>query len=366
MAPDALRELPLADIHDNPSQPRIAMNPEVVAGVRAAIENAGGSYPAAMALVVRPRAAGGWEIIAGHHRATAAREMAIDLVWAHVQDLDDRAAALALATSNNQACMTPLEHGRHAMRLNEDFGVPFAEYARSVGMTSTAVYRQVNAYRVLMEYGGVEGQYAAIPVAALSELFHVKDAKTRAALLFQFWRRKTTGPKAEQVVALVKEGKPMREAFDVAEGRLRQGGRLGAGVGGATLEEIAASRLSSEMLLAYENALALALARCEALEARFTVPETDVDTFNEAIAQRHRELAAVMAVERGKGRTPKIIQASSVSPKPLACVDCFHARVSAFVPGGFKCSVGREDECMPLTQGRCFVAKAEEDGPDVA
>lgn len=65
-----LRELTLPDLHPSRNQPRHTMSAETIAAIKAAIEDNGGEYPQDMAITVRPRLAGGFEIIAGHHRHT--------------------------------------------------------------------------------------------------------------------------------------------------------------------------------------------------------------------------------------------------------------------------------------------------------
>lgn len=106
-----LKQIQLVQLHDHPRNPRVVMREEVIDGIAA---NMGSEYEQQYALHVRP-VANGFEIISGHHRKRAAEKAGIAEVWAWVEDLDDDAAYMALATSNNQGELSPLEIGMHAL-----------------------------------------------------------------------------------------------------------------------------------------------------------------------------------------------------------------------------------------------------------
>jgi site-specific DNA-methyltransferase (adenine-specific) len=57
----------------------------------------------------------GYEIISGHHRQAAAGKAGIEEVPCWVVEMDDDQAYMALATSNNQGELAPLEIGPHAL-----------------------------------------------------------------------------------------------------------------------------------------------------------------------------------------------------------------------------------------------------------
>lgn len=357
-------ELALAEVHDNPLQPRLVMNEEVIAGARAAIENAGGRYPVSMAITVRPREAGGYEIIAGHHRTRAAREAGVTSIWAYVELLDDRAAALALAATNNQAEMSPLEHAKHALWLAENHAVTFAEYARLVGKSEPTVSKSIAAYRVIEKHGGPTGPNAAVPIGALAALAGVADEATRTALLYQFRTRRTTKDQAVEVLAHMRAGVQMREAFRRAEAPPDEkpaalpGARTGSSGTQAQSSDasaLAAARLNSELIDSYEWTLALYQARSEELEklvGELTGPAKEAFLMN--VAARHRRLV----VELRKDKDQLLKKPGTGTARP-ACETCEHGRASAFEKLGWMCAVGRQDQCMPLTARRCFVEREE-------
>ncbi len=357
-------ELALAEVHDNPLQPRLAMNDEVVAGARVAIENAGGRYPVSMAITVRPREAGGYEIIAGHHRTRAAREAGVATIWAYVELLDDRAAALALAATNNQAEMTPLEHARHAIWLMENHAVSMAEYARLVGRNEATISRAVQAYRVIADHGGPTGPNAAVSIGALAALSRVADPAQRAALIYQFRTRRTTEGQATEVLAHLRAGVPMRDAFRRAEAPADEkpaalpGARTGSSGTQAQSSDanaVAAARLNSELIDSYEWTLALYQARSEELEKLVgDLKGPAKEAFLTNVAARHRQLVAEL--KKDKDRLLKKPGSGTAQP---ACGTCEHGRASAFEKIGFKCAVGRLDQCLPLTERRCWVEREE-------
>lgn len=111
MAKTELRLIQTKDLKDHPQNPRVVMRDEIIASIAA---NMGNEYEQQYALHVRA-VAGEYEIISGHHRKRAAEKAGLVEVWAWVDDLDDAAAYMALATSNNQGELSPLEIGMHAL-----------------------------------------------------------------------------------------------------------------------------------------------------------------------------------------------------------------------------------------------------------
>src|SRR5215469_7096411 len=71
-----LRELPVALIKPNPSQPRTKFDEEALAGLAASIESSGIVQP----LLVRPLPDGSYELVAGERRWRAAQKAGLDKV----------------------------------------------------------------------------------------------------------------------------------------------------------------------------------------------------------------------------------------------------------------------------------------------
>src|SRR5581483_7796919 len=84
-SPD-LADLPVDAVHPNPRQPRRRFEPEAASGLAESVRRQGVIQP----LLVRPRSAGGYEIVAGERRWRAAREAGRETVPAVIRVADDR------------------------------------------------------------------------------------------------------------------------------------------------------------------------------------------------------------------------------------------------------------------------------------
>jgi ParB family chromosome partitioning protein len=131
-----LAHLPVDAIHPNPRQPRRRFEPEATAGLAGSIREQGLLQP----VVVRPRAAGGYELIAGERRWRAAREAGIDLLPALVREADDRdSLLLALVENVAREQLSPVEEARAYASLIDEFELSLGEVAERVGRSKPAV-----------------------------------------------------------------------------------------------------------------------------------------------------------------------------------------------------------------------------------
>ncbi len=146
-----LKSIATDSVDDHPDNPRLVFRDDVIDGIAA---NLDGEFPQKHALHVRP-VGERFQLLAGHHRIRAARKKGLAEVWAWVDDLDDRAAFMELATSNNQGELSPLEIGLHALKA-----VPLArggkgkkgglsEYAERIGKAPSTVSEYRSAGEVL-------------------------------------------------------------------------------------------------------------------------------------------------------------------------------------------------------------------------
>jgi ParB-like chromosome segregation protein Spo0J len=147
-----LRDLPLAQLHPHPDNPRLTMREEVVEAIAARLRETG-RFERVHALRVRPLSEG-YQIIAGHHRREAAERAGLGTVPCWVQELDDVSAYMELAADNTQGELTPLEIGLHALGAVE-FGKGgrgatggISAYARALGRNDSYMRRLVAAARV--------------------------------------------------------------------------------------------------------------------------------------------------------------------------------------------------------------------------
>jgi ParB family chromosome partitioning protein len=131
-----LAHLPVDAIHANPRQPRRRFEPEATAGLASSIARQGLLQP----VVVRPRPAGGYELIAGERRWRAAREAGIGELPALVREADDRdSLLLALVENVAREQLSPVEEARAYAALLDEFELSLAEVADRVGRSKPAV-----------------------------------------------------------------------------------------------------------------------------------------------------------------------------------------------------------------------------------
>jgi len=131
-----LRELPVALIKPNPSQPRTKFDEEALAGLAASIESSGIVQP----LLVRPLADGSYELVAGERRWRAAQQAGLDKVPAVVRDQAEAERLQAALIENMvREDLNPVEEAKACAALVEELGLTKEELARRVGRSRPAV-----------------------------------------------------------------------------------------------------------------------------------------------------------------------------------------------------------------------------------
>jgi ParB family chromosome partitioning protein len=131
-----LLHLPVDAIHPNPRQPRKRFEPEATTGLAASIRSQGVLQP----IVVRPRPAGGYELIAGERRWRAAREAGSPTLPAVVRETDDRdALLLGLVENVARESLSPVEEARAYASLIDEFELSLAQVAERVGRSKPSV-----------------------------------------------------------------------------------------------------------------------------------------------------------------------------------------------------------------------------------
>jgi ParB family transcriptional regulator, chromosome partitioning protein len=131
-----LAHLPIDQIHPNPRQPRKRFEHEATASLAESIRAQGIIQP----VVVRPRAAGGYELVAGERRWRAAREANLQTLPALVRDAADRdALLLGLVENVAREELTPIEEARAFALLVDEFDLSLGDIAERVGASKPAV-----------------------------------------------------------------------------------------------------------------------------------------------------------------------------------------------------------------------------------
>ncbi|OLE00622.1 MAG: hypothetical protein AUG91_03800 [Actinobacteria bacterium 13_1_20CM_4_69_9] len=135
-----LAELPVDAIHPNPRQPRRKFDSDAGAGLADSVRAQGVVQP----VLVRPRVAGGYELIAGERRWRAAREAKLRTLPAVVREADDRdSLLLGLVENIAREDLSPVEEARAFAVVLDEFGLSLGELAEQVGKSKPAVSNRV-------------------------------------------------------------------------------------------------------------------------------------------------------------------------------------------------------------------------------
>jgi ParB family chromosome partitioning protein len=131
-----LRELAVGLIKPNKGQPRRRFDQEALQGLADSIRERGIVQP----VLVRPRAGGTFELVAGERRWRAAKLAGLETVPALVQDHDD-AASLEVALVENMARedLNPVEEARAVAGLVEELGLTREAVGKRVGRSRVAI-----------------------------------------------------------------------------------------------------------------------------------------------------------------------------------------------------------------------------------
>ena len=175
-------EVGVHEVYRSPHQPRVDIPEEGIEELAASIESQGLMQP----IVVRPRPAGGYELIAGERRWRAAQRAGLDSIPAIVREVDDREAmAMALIENIQRESLTPLEEAFGLRRLLEEFDMTHEEVATAVGKSRPAVSNLLrlldlgDVARELLQSGAIEMGHARA-LLPLDEMTQAQIARLAA------------------------------------------------------------------------------------------------------------------------------------------------------------------------------------------
>jgi ParB family transcriptional regulator, chromosome partitioning protein len=133
---DELRELPIELIVANSAQPRRRFDQDALVALAGSLGERGVLQP----VLVRPKAGGTYELVAGERRWRAARIAGLEKIPALVRPRED-AEALELALIENMARedLSPIEEARACEALVEELGLTREEVGQRVGRSRVAV-----------------------------------------------------------------------------------------------------------------------------------------------------------------------------------------------------------------------------------
>lgn len=135
-AGDGLRAVAIEELQPGKYQPRSRMEEAPLAELADSIKAQGVMQP----ILVRPLAAGGYEIIAGERRWRAARMAGLKSVPALIKDIpDQQALAAALIENIQREDLNPLEEALGIQRLTQEFSLTHQAIAETLGRSRAAV-----------------------------------------------------------------------------------------------------------------------------------------------------------------------------------------------------------------------------------
>jgi ParB family chromosome partitioning protein len=180
-----LAHLPVETIHPNPRQPRKRFDHEATSALADSIRTQGLVQP----VVVRPRKAGGFELIAGERRWRAAREAALPTVPALVREADDRdTLLLGLVENVAREQLSAVEEARAYALLLDEFELSLGDLAERMGKAKPTVSNRLRLLELpddvlaLVERGELTEGHARAVLA-------VPDQDGRRRLARQIQRR---------------------------------------------------------------------------------------------------------------------------------------------------------------------------------
>lgn len=131
-----LRDLPVELISPNPKQPRRRFDDQALAALADSLSERGVLQP----VLVRPRAGGSYELVAGERRWRAAKMAGLETIPALVRPRADvEALELALIENMAREDLNPIEEARACAALVEELGLTREDVGRRVGRGRVAV-----------------------------------------------------------------------------------------------------------------------------------------------------------------------------------------------------------------------------------
>ena len=173
-----LRELPVASIEPNLSQPRRYFDETTLQALADSVSEQGVLQP----VLVRPLSEGSYQLVAGERRWRAAKIAGLESIPALVSAHDD-GAVLQIALIENMARkdLNPVEEARAFETLSKEFGLSWRQIGNRVGRHKSVVANMVSLLQLseeileLLERGELGWSFGVV-------LLRVKDLDARLPL----------------------------------------------------------------------------------------------------------------------------------------------------------------------------------------
>jgi ParB family transcriptional regulator, chromosome partitioning protein len=232
-----LTEVAVELIHPSPRQARRRFEQEATAGLAESIRVQGLVQP----VVLRPRAGGGYELIAGERRWRAAREAGVAALPAVVREADDREALLlGLVENVAREQLSPVEEARAYAVLLDEFELSLGEVCEQVGKSKPTVSNRLRLLELpddvlaMLDRGELTEGHARAVLAVPGNDGRLRLARqivrhglsVRAAERAARWAGARTKPRRKGVLvdpALVNRARSAAERLTGLGARVRQG-----------------------------------------------------------------------------------------------------------------------------------------------
>jgi ParB family chromosome partitioning protein len=217
---EVLKNIPVGDLQPGRYQPRAQPQSESLAELAESIKAQGVMQP----VLVRPLAAGRYEIVAGERRWRAARLAGLSSVPALVRDIpDQQALAAALVENIQREDLNAIEEATGIQRLVQEFGMTHQAIAEILGRSRAAVTNLLRLLelappvRELVAQGKLEMGHArallALPLLRQVELareaaakqWSVRDVERRVARILKRGSAPAPGRGVDRDVARLEE-----------------------------------------------------------------------------------------------------------------------------------------------------------------
>ena len=192
-----VRIVPIAELHPNPRQPRTHFADPALEELADSIRTKGVLQP----IMVRPRPAGGFEVVAGERRWRASRMAGLTEIPAVVRRLSDsEAVELALIENLKREDLTPVERSRAYQQYMTEFGLTVERLAERLSESRASVANYLRLLKLDPEILTLLGA-GELGMGQARALAAVEDRQRQLALARQAIRRNLS---TRQVEALTR------------------------------------------------------------------------------------------------------------------------------------------------------------------
>lgn len=204
-----VRKIPIDRVDPNPDQPRLSFDEETLNELAASIIEHGVLQP----ILVRPRDAGRYQLIAGERRWRASRIAGLTDVPAMIEEIDDQTALeIAIIENLQREDLSPLDEAIMYERMTTQHGYSLRKLAQKLGKDKGYIENRLR----LADAPSEIKQLVSLRKDTLShayELLKVEDPRKRRKLAEQVARGELSLVKLRERI----EGRPARQRPDESE-----------------------------------------------------------------------------------------------------------------------------------------------------